>query len=288
MQIKDHLIVGIPYEPARWQGREITPEIVVVHDTASRIIRGNAARYLQNNDRNVSVHFVVERDGSIVQQVPVNRKANHAGKSHYHGREYCNGFSVGIEIVNPGKMQRGGGRDARAWWGGTFERDSFAIQEVATKEHGAGFWMPYPEEQIAAVIDLLQVLFTGIETLTDIVPHWYISPGRKTDTNPLFPLEQVKSIVFGREDPIGQLVDEQARDVEPDALVAIEVPGSTLNMRRWPSFNPNVIGKISDGAIVPLIKSGSFNGRDWSKVLFGGQEGWVVSSYTAPVVFGGV
>ena len=286
MQIKDHRIAGMPYEPARWIGREITPEIVVLHDTASRITQGNAARYLQNNDRNVSVHFVIERDGSVVQQVPLNRKANHAGKSSYHGRGWCNGFSIGIEIVNPGKMQRGGGRDARAWWGGTYSIDSYAIQEVSTAEHGAGWWMPYSEEQIASVIDLLQVLFNGIETLKDIVTHWYISPGRKVDTNPIFPLEQVKSIIFGREDPIGRQADEQARDVDPDALVVIEVPGSSLNMRRWPSFNHNVIAVIPDGTIVPLIKHGTFGGRDWSKIIFDGQEGWVVTSYTAPVVFG--
>lgn len=285
MQITDHKVTGIPYEPARSMGQTITPEIVVLHDTASRLTQGNAARYLQKNDRKVSVHFVVEIDGSVVQQVPLNRRANHAGKSHYHGRNWVNGFSIGIEIVNPGKMQKHSGRAVRAWWGGIFDIGKYGIQEVTTKEHGHGFWMPYTEAQIDTVIDLLQVLFDGIKTLKDIVPHWYVSPGRKTDTSPLFPMAQVKSIIFGREDPVAQAVDDETSLALPGALVAIDAPGSSLNMRMWPSFNPNVIATIPDGTVVPLIEGGEFLGRKWSKVIFDGQEGWVVTSYTAPVIF---
>ncbi len=283
MEIKDHKITGIPFETARWMGGTITPEIVVVHDTASRLTPGNAARYLQNNDRNVSVHFVIECDGSVVQQVPLNRKANHAGKSHYHGRDFCNGFSIGIEIVNPGKMQGHSGWGARAWFGEVFELEEHDIQEVTTKEHGHGFWMPYTEAQIDTVIDLLQVLFNGIETLKDIVPHWYVSPGRKTDTNPLFPLEQVKSIIFGREDPVVEEADEQASHITAGACLQIKVPNGSLNMRRWPSFNPNIIASIPNDTVVPEIKRGNFGGLDWSKVFFDGRDGWIVTAYTESV-----
>lgn len=46
----------------------------------------------------VSAHFLVRRDGELVQFVPVTRRAWHAGASRWRGRERCNDFSVGIEL----------------------------------------------------------------------------------------------------------------------------------------------------------------------------------------------
>jgi N-acetyl-anhydromuramoyl-L-alanine amidase len=46
----------------------------------------------------VSSHFLVRRDGAVVQFVPVARRAWHAGVSAWRGRSACNDFSVGIEL----------------------------------------------------------------------------------------------------------------------------------------------------------------------------------------------
>jgi AmpD protein len=46
----------------------------------------------------VSSHFLVRRDGEVVQFVPVERRAWHAGVSSWRGRSRCNDFSVGIEL----------------------------------------------------------------------------------------------------------------------------------------------------------------------------------------------
>ena len=46
----------------------------------------------------VSAHFLVRRDGGLIQFVPVGRRAWHAGASRWRGRERCNDFSVGIEL----------------------------------------------------------------------------------------------------------------------------------------------------------------------------------------------
>lgn len=271
-------------QPARWVGDEITPDIVVLHDTASRLTTEAAANYLADNDRKVSVHFVVGRDGRLVQQVPVDKRANHAGRSEYHGRKGCNDFSVGIELVNPGRMTRLNQTTALAWYGRRFGIAEHDIQEIETPEHGHGLWMPHTEAQLDTLIDLLQALFNGVVSLKDIVTHWYVSPGRKVDTNPLFPLEHIRSLILGREDPRDGPVDDAARDVEGDEMVQIEVPGDTLNLRRWPSFNPNVIATIPDGAVLPVLREGRFEGRDWLCVRYGNQEGWIVASYAAPIL----
>lgn len=46
----------------------------------------------------VSAHFLIRRDGQLLQFVPVNRRAWHAGVSVWQGRERCNDFSLGIEL----------------------------------------------------------------------------------------------------------------------------------------------------------------------------------------------
>lgn len=46
----------------------------------------------------VSSHFLIYRDGTLVQFVPLERRAWHAGASRWRGRGRCNDFSVGIEL----------------------------------------------------------------------------------------------------------------------------------------------------------------------------------------------
>jgi AmpD protein len=46
----------------------------------------------------VSAHFVIRRDGGLIQFVSCNDRAWHAGQSNYQGRDNCNDFSIGIEL----------------------------------------------------------------------------------------------------------------------------------------------------------------------------------------------
>lgn len=46
----------------------------------------------------VSAHFVIRRDGSLMQFVSCDKRAWHAGVSHYRGRDNCNDDSIGIEL----------------------------------------------------------------------------------------------------------------------------------------------------------------------------------------------
>lgn len=96
----------------------------------------------------VSAHFLIRRDGTLLQFVPCGRRAWHAGTSSWRGRERCNDFSIGIELE------------------GTDER-------------------PYTARQYLRLSRLLNALKRGYP-LTDIVGHSDIAPGRKTDPGPAF------------------------------------------------------------------------------------------------------
>ena len=46
----------------------------------------------------VSAHFLIRRDGKLMQFVSASDRAWHAGASNFCGRTVCNDFSVGIEL----------------------------------------------------------------------------------------------------------------------------------------------------------------------------------------------
>ena len=216
MQITDHRLEGAPFVEAHAYGKDaITPNIILLHDTAGRLERGSSVGWFKSAECNTSAHVVVERDGSITQMVPFDRRAFHAGKSSYNGRSIANSvnsFSIGIEIVNPGAL----GADGSAWFKAKFPIDQ--LKKVKTKEHGDSHWMPYTADQVSAVTELCKALVDAYPEIHDITTHWFVSPGRKVDPNPLFPVDEVRQAVFA---PRGEAVAALAP--QPVAVSAKEV-----------------------------------------------------------------
>jgi AmpD protein len=96
----------------------------------------------------VSAHFVVRRDGGILQFVSVLDRAWHAGRSVWNGRENCNDYSVGIEMEGL---------------------------------EGEAFDAP----QYAAVATLLRDC-AAMWPIAEVVGHEHVAPGRKADPGPGF------------------------------------------------------------------------------------------------------
>ncbi|HLP97935.1 MAG TPA: 1,6-anhydro-N-acetylmuramyl-L-alanine amidase AmpD [Sideroxyarcus sp.] len=96
----------------------------------------------------VSSHFLIRRDGQIVQFVPCTKRAWHAGVSSWRGRTRCNDFSIGIELE-----------------GGDFE--------------------PFTDRQYKSLAMLTRRL-RRLYPIVDITGHSDIAPGRKTDPGPYF------------------------------------------------------------------------------------------------------
>jgi len=57
------------------------------------------ASFPELENLHVAAHFVVDRAGHITQFVPLERSAWHAGESVWQGRQRCNDYSVGIEML---------------------------------------------------------------------------------------------------------------------------------------------------------------------------------------------
>lgn len=89
--------------------RKSAVDMIVLHSTETNSLEQTARCFMTEKERNVSVHYVVDRDGKIYQFVPENRSAYHAGKSKWRlvtGEEVSNinSRSIGIEF------QRGSGQ----------------------------------------------------------------------------------------------------------------------------------------------------------------------------------
>lgn len=184
MIIRNHRLDGARYVAASGMGDEIRPRLIVIHETAGRLTKHSTVDYFKSKGCQVSAHFVIERDGEITQMVPCNRKAFHAGISEWQGRKYCNTFSIGVELVGPGKLDETG----RAWFGEVFPD---AIDK-ATEAHGNGKWLPFTSEQIEACRQLVLAIVAAYPDCNDVAGHFEVSPKRKVDPNPLFPLEQMR------------------------------------------------------------------------------------------------
>ena len=102
-------------------------------------------------DRAVSSHFYIKRDGEVIQFVATHRRAWHAGKSIFNGRQRVNDFSIGIELEG-------------------CDEDEFE---------------PPQYEVLAKLTKCLQSTYPLI-TSANIVGHSDIAPNRKTDPGPFF------------------------------------------------------------------------------------------------------
>lgn len=89
-----------PNFDARPDGTAI--DMIVIHDTESPGVRD--ARTIWNHfatpKSRVSAHYIIGKDGEIVQCVPDELRAWHCGESYYKGRDHLNDSAIGIELVN--------------------------------------------------------------------------------------------------------------------------------------------------------------------------------------------
>jgi AmpD protein len=103
----------------------------------------------------VSSHYLIRRDGTLIEYVPPDKRAWHAGASSWKGRERCNDFSIGVELEGSDDV-------------------------------------PFSEPQYEALIALAKALNERFGRL-DIAGHSDIAPGRKTDPGPWFDWERLRS-----------------------------------------------------------------------------------------------
>ena len=136
------------------------PNFIVVHHTQDETVEQSLAT-LTDPAREVSAHYLIGRDGRVLQLVDDVNRAWHAGRSWWGGHTDLNSTSIGIELDNNG-----------------FE--------------------PFAEPQIVALLKLMRELVDRLRIPpANVVGHGDVAPGRKVDPNRWFPWQRLADAGFG-------------------------------------------------------------------------------------------
>jgi AmpD protein len=148
------IVHGISLPPGEYGGSWID-------QLFTNCLPANAHPYFkQIEGMQVSSHLLIRRDGEVVQYVPFQHRAWHAGASNFNGRERCNDFSIGIELE------------------GTDDSPYEAAQY----------------RELARVILALCAAYPSL-SLERIVGHSDVAPGRKTDPGDSFDWPRLRALL---------------------------------------------------------------------------------------------
>jgi len=185
--------------PHRWKARHRKVQSVacaVIHWTAANP-RGSEDRvrsWLAGHGAKTSTHFVILRDGQLIQAADTEDRTWHAGESALvlpgkAPRKSVNRFSIGIDLDNVGPLTRKGGHLVD--WAG--RRYVGPVVDI-----GGRLFEPYTEAQMATLSWLLHELGEAYPILREpgrIVGHQHVSPGRKQDPGPCLPWARIREAV---------------------------------------------------------------------------------------------
>jgi N-acetylmuramoyl-L-alanine amidase len=191
---------AVPQKPSPNHGGVMHPDILVLHYTATTTA-ASAIGTLTNakSSNRVSVHLVLDEDGSVTQLLPFNVVGWHVGQSAYHGKAGCNNFSIGIEQVNAGVLQRRADGTFHTQIGDHVIPPAQVVHAQHRITHGWADWDAYPTAQVQAAIAIGQALHAAYK-FHDVVGHEDVAlpVGRKTDPGPAYPLDLVRTQILGR------------------------------------------------------------------------------------------
>jgi N-acetylmuramoyl-L-alanine amidase len=184
------------------------PNYVILHHTSNDNPE-RALATLTTPERAVSAHYLITREGALVQLVDERMRAWHAGESYWGGQTDMNSASIGIELDNTGSE-------------------------------------PFPEPQMATLLSLLSDLRERYRIpAANVIGHSDVAPRRKADPSHLFPWKRLAEQGFGLwcEAPA-----EAAPPHAPTALLlrAIgydtrDLPAAVLAFRRHYFANPSLV-----------------------------------------------
>lgn len=154
--------------------RRLPVSMIVLHYTGMETAQAAIER-LRDPAAEVSAHYLVDEDGTILRLVDEDKRAWHAGKARWRGIGDVNSASVGIELVNPG--------------------------------HELGY-RNFTEAQMGALIPLVaEIKARHAITRGNVVGHSDVAPARKQDPGELFNWHALARLRLALPRPTRNLVD---------------------------------------------------------------------------------
>lgn len=276
MAIKNHKLDWAEYDPSpNVSSGTITPRFLIMHYTAGYTL-DSARNTFKNKNSKVSSQLIIGPDGEVVQMVPFNRRAWHAGPSHSHGYRDINSYGIGFEFVNIGYLRKTD-RGFVDPYGKLLPDDhpvfDLPLIEAPEPRIGSGtfFWPSYTEAALDAGERAAKEIIAKYPTIEYIEHHEDIDTrGWKTDAGPAFPMKRFEQL----------LPSDRGSDG-----IARYAATTVLNVRSGAGTNWERIAQFAKGEVfTKLDQVGDWFFVSWIDPESGQErEGWVHSFYAVKV-----
>lgn len=221
--MRDELVHNTLLSP-NCNDRKLPVTMVVLHYTEMKPVE-TALERLCDPDAEVSAHYLISEAGEVTLLVPEEKRAWHAGRSHWRGVKDVNSASIGIELDHPG--------------------------------HALGY-RPFADAQIDALIPLLARIVKRYSIpRANVVAHSDVAPARKLDPGELFPWERLAEC--GLALPVPKIALGDVFDNDGAFYLALERYGYDISdgrkaveafQRRW---RPRKVDGEIDGEIRAIL-----------------------------------
>lgn len=270
MQIVDHRLLDDNGTPCRFfpspnhpRNTKLLPcDYLIIHYTTGTKPEQTINWFRSPNSKAVA-HLLITREGEIIQFVPFNIVAWHAGYSQWADRFGLNRYSIGIELDNAGRLMQEWGSWRR--YNVTFSDDQVlkATHKLQLTEMG---WEKFPQAQIDALCQVAKLL-KATYNFIDVLGHDDVSLSGKLDPGPAFNMVEFRNEIMGFQ--AGQ------KFVFRNCM-----PGVVL--RTEPKERSNATGKITSGRDVVVLETS----RNWVQVqqvqadgTLGSLKGWMLERH---------
>lgn len=216
---KDRKLTPNRYHAGKRRELIAPAEGIVLHYTASGSMDGSVA-WLCDPASEAAAHFVIGRDGKIVQLAPLYDRTWHAGgtrnrPSQLFGRGNVNGRTISIELMNWGPLRRDAhgqvwsvaGPTPRRFTGEVFEAEPSNTRMFNNEAYA--LWEAFPEPLMVSLIDIMRDILAALPAIghrgpAGCVGHEDVDPGRKIDPGPAFPWYRIRNALFPNQPIVSQ------------------------------------------------------------------------------------
>jgi N-acetylmuramoyl-L-alanine amidase len=228
MPIVDNFVQGLQRQPLLHEGANQTPKLLVIHYSVTNTV-AEAVRAL--NDRRLSYHILIEKNGKAFQTRRFTETALHPGLSNWKAHagvgltESVARGSVGICLMNKGFAFDSGQPNAPGKL--IYNPDDPSMQR----------WETFPQAQLDSCWEIAAEIISAYP-IADVVGHHDIAIMGKFDPGPLFDLAALDALT-----------------PEPKSLgfrTKVSSSDGTLNVRRGPSANTPVVATLRNGDVVHI------------------------------------
>ena len=250
------------------------PKYIIMHYTTGTKIE-STINHFTNAVPGVSTHLLIGRDGRVIQFVPFNLSAHHAGFSWWEMEKNLNRTSIGIELDNAGKLTKRIVNKNVVWMSG--QDVPIPDDKVVFRSHWRNTkikpaWESFTPEQLEVARKIVKALKERYPSIKEILGHDQVNLLNREDPGGLFRMEDWRMELFGRRKPRIKIF---YLSKETDLILNFngDIPNESTRLLGTLPHDSHIMvtGKFDPEAMFTKIKVRQPKGAKSLK----GAEGWV-------------